>query len=74
MWIPKYLIVEVMKILEFSVFEFPILSLFLNLELSSITFDLVEFNVNAFVSIQRWRFSSSVFASSWKVFLQMFDG
>ena len=63
-----------MQISEFSVVIMPNFSLSLNLELIRTTFDLDEFNVSLFASIQRWRFSRSVFASSCRVFLQMFDG
>ena len=73
MKIPKYLTVEVMQILDFSVYTLPNFPLSLDLELISIKFDLDEFNDNAFASIQRWRFSSSVFALTCRVFLQMFD-
>ena len=62
-----------MQISDFFVFILSNFPLSLNLELISITFDLHEFNVNLFASIQRWRFSSSVFASSCRAFLQMFD-
>ena len=64
MCIPKYLTVEVMQISDLSAFILPNFPLSLNLELISITFDLNEFNVNLFASIQRWRFLSLVFASS----------
>ena len=41
-----------MQISKFSVFIFSKFSLFLNLELIRITFDLAEFNVNLFAYIQ----------------------
>ena len=53
-----------MQILDFSVFILPNFPLSLNSELIGIKFDLDEFNVNLFASIQRWRFLSSVFPSS----------
>ena len=57
-----------MQISDFFVFILPNFSLSLNLELISKTFDLDEFNFNLFASIQRWRFSHSVFTSSCRVF------
>ena len=62
-----------MRISDFSVFILPNFPLSLKLELIGITFDINEFNANLFASILRWIFSSSVFASSCRVFLQMFD-
>ena len=46
MQIPKYFAVEVMQILDFSVFIRPNFPLSLYLKLINITFDLDEFNIN----------------------------
>ena len=73
MRISKYLTVEVLQISDFSVFILPNFSLSLYSELISVTYDVDEFNINLFASIQRWRFSSSIFVSSCRAFLQLFD-